>query len=189
MAKERKPNSRVSGVSQADAVSADEGLQPTIAGLERLIMSRNLFERTLHGLATRSANWRESAAIWAGSLIGDESQVLKVYFHHELCDDKGGPLSLELTEEAKFTLYETLRRESLKLVGMIHTHPKDWVDLSLVDQGNQLCSRIGFWSLVVPWYARKPWELSSIGVHIRSDIGWYRLTPDEVIQHVIISGE
>lgn len=111
-----------------------------------------------------------------------------MYFHHELGDDRAGPLSLELSETAKYRLYDTLHREQLRLIALIHTHPREWVDLSEVDAQNQLSSRIGFWSLVVPWYARRTWRATSMGVHERTERGWHRLTKKEVQHRFRIGG-
>jgi len=91
---------------------------------------------------------------------------------------------MQLTEEAKFRLYEELNREQLRLIAAIHTHPEDWVDLSWIDQKNQLCSKRGFWSIVVPWYGREPWVLETMGVHIRTSEGWARLSAEQVKAHV-----
>jgi len=91
---------------------------------------------------------------------------------------------MQLTEEAKFRLYEELNREQLRLIAAIHTHPEDWVDLSWIDQTNQLCSKRGFWSIVVPWYGRQPWLLETMGVHIRTSEGWARLSAEQVKAHV-----
>jgi hypothetical protein len=146
-----------------------------------------LFKLTLVHLAERSAGWRESAAIWTGQLEGDDAFASDVLFHHELCDDQAGPLFLELTERAKFDLYRRLAACKKKLVGMIHTHPEDWVELSRVDKGNQLCSRIGFWSLVVPWYGSPPWDLDAMGVHVRVDSGWYQYVGIDIFAHVVIT--
>jgi hypothetical protein len=139
------------------------------------------------GLAARSGDRRESGAIWAGNLHRTEAFASDVFFHHELCDDRGTALSLQLTEDAKFALYTELATRGLKLVGMIHTHPQDWVGLSAVDEANQLCSRIGFWSLVAPWYGRPPWELTTLGVHARAETGWYRLEAEEVRLRVVLA--
>jgi proteasome lid subunit RPN8/RPN11 len=119
-------------------------------------------------------------------LDGDDAVASDVFFHHELCDDQAGPLFLELTEQAKFDLYRSLAASGKKLAGMIHTHPEDWVELSEVDKRNQLCSRIGFWSLVVPWYGKPPWDIGSMGIHARADSGWYQHLGAEVSAHVIL---
>ncbi len=92
-----------------------------------------------------------------------------------------------LTEAAKFRLYEELNRLQLRLIAGIHTHPADWVDLSWVDQGNQLCSKKGFWSIVIPWYGQRPWLIENMGVHIRTADGWGRLAVGQIKEHVSIS--
>lgn len=109
-----------------------------------------------------------------------------VYYHHELCDDLAGPLFLELSEAAKFRLYADLASRGLRLIAVLHTHPYDWVDLSEVDQQNQLCSRLGFWSIVIPRYAKKPWMVTRFGVHVRIENGWERLKKAEVSRRILI---
>jgi proteasome lid subunit RPN8/RPN11 len=150
------------------------------------VIPQRLFRLTLARLAQRSAGWRESAAIWIGNLNADDAIASEVLFHHELCDDRGSPFSMELTERAKFDLYRRLAAGGKKLVGMIHTHPEEWVELSPIDQENQICSRIGFWSLVVPWYGRPPWDLETMGVHVRADSGWHQYLGAEISGRVII---
>ena len=118
---------------------------------------------------------------------GNDAVASDVVFHHELCDDRAGPLFLELTERAKFDLYRNLGASGRKLVGMIHTHPEEWVELSPTDQKNQICSRVGFWSLVAPWYGRPRCELGTMGVHVRTDSGWYQHIGADIFAHVIVT--
>lgn len=156
----------------------------------RLLISASLFEHTLGGLELRSDRRRESAAVWAGKVDASTDYVAeRVYFHHELCDDHGAALSLELTEEAKFYLYQKLSNEGLRLIALLHTHPDKWVDLSAVDQSNQLCSRVGFWSIVVPQYGKPPWMPALMGVHVRRNQGWHRLDPGEVARRFVINAQ
>jgi hypothetical protein len=186
MAKRTKPNRRVPRIPAKDVVFAEERIQQK-TGAARLLISRTLFEATLSKLAERSEGLRESAGIWVGTMSGDDATVTNVYLHHELCDDRGSALSLELSEDAKFALYRTLAASGLKLIALIHTHPEEWVGLSWIDEQNQICSRIGLYSLVVPWYGRKPWELASLGVHLRGDSGWQQIPASQISRHLIIS--
>lgn len=151
-----------------------------------LEIERPALDITLHGLRKRSAGRRESGAIWAGDLDGCHAVARQLLFFHELCDDRGEALSLELSEDAKFNLYSDLATRRLKLVGMVHTHPKDWVELSYIDKKNQLCSRIGFWSIVLPWYGTRPWKLTQTGVHIRTDEGWFQFSPEEAAKRIAV---
>ena len=153
----------------------------------QLIVSADLFARTLAGLQERSADYRESAAIWAGTITGGEWYAERVFFHHDLCDDHGGPLFLELSEKAKFNLYRQLGQEKRSLVALLHTHPEKWVGLSPIDQRNQLCSRLGFWSIVIPHYAQEPHVLSEMGVHVRTNDGWYQLEAGQIATRMIVA--
>ncbi|MBZ5631466.1 MAG: hypothetical protein LAO06_21640 [Acidobacteriia bacterium] len=139
-------------------------------------------------LEDRSGGWRESAAILCGRVVGADWMAETVRFHHHLCDDRGRPLSMHLTEDAKFRLYEELNRAELRLIAAIHTHPHEWVELSWIDQRNQICSRKDFWSIVAPWYGKSPWKLEDMGIHIRTGDGWGRLTVEQVRSHVRIEG-
>lgn len=187
MAEETKSSGSLPGFSPADVARSSSRLQPPELERQRLVIPEALFELTLARLTERSAGWRESAAIWTGKLEGDDALASEVLFHHELCDDQAGPLFLELTEQAKFDLYRRLAARKRKLVGMIHTHPEDWVELSPVDASNQLCSRLGFWSLVAPWYGSPPWDLGAFGVHARANSGWYQYLGPDIFTHVILT--
>jgi proteasome lid subunit RPN8/RPN11 len=156
-----------------------------VAG-DTLRIASDLLAYTLKGLRTRSAGHRESGAIWAGHLRETRAIAQDIHFYHDLCDDKGRALSLELSEEAKYKLYQQLAERGQVLVGMIHTHPESWVDLSWVDRENQLCSRIGFWSLVLPYYAKRPWSIASVGAHIRTNSGWHRFDKGEASRRIIV---
>ena len=153
--------------------------------ISRRLVPRSIVDVTVQELRSRSAGWRESAAIWAGNRNG---AVTQVFFHHMLADDRGGPLSLELPEHAKLDLYQKLAKENQVLLALLHTHPADWVGLSLVDQQNQLSSRVGFWSIVLPHYGCNDWNARDIGFHVRAERGWIQLPPDDVEQHFSTMG-
>ena len=143
-----------------------------------LIVPRSLLQRTVEGLRARSNRWRESACVWTGARDG--RGVTDVLFHHQLADDRATRFSLELPETAKFALYERLGKRNEALLALLHTHPGDGVELSLVDQRNQLSSRVGFWSIVLPYYGVLDWQTEDIGFHVRCDRGWRRLDVTEV---------
>jgi proteasome lid subunit RPN8/RPN11 len=186
MDEDTKPDRCIPEFSSGDIEFTNARLPPPASLDTRLSIPKQIWESTLTELRERSAGWRESAAIFCGRVIHSEWTVETVRFHHHLCDDRGRPLSIRLTESAKYELYRELNRLGLRLIAGIHTHPEDWVDLSWIDQQNQLCSRRGFWSIVVPWYAEQSWEVVAMGAHIRTLEGWCRLTTEQVQRHVRI---
>jgi hypothetical protein len=162
---------------------ASSRLSATKTTVRRCIVPRSIIEQTVRELRARSSGWRESAAIWSGTRDG---LVEQVFFHHRLGNDRGGPLSLELPEHAKLGLYQKLAAQNQVLLALLHTHPEGWVGLSKIDQQNQLSSRVGFWSIVLPYYGRNDWNPRDIGFHIRVEHGWLQLSLDEVEQHFSI---
>jgi proteasome lid subunit RPN8/RPN11 len=176
----------VPGLHEGSAAFASKRLSAPTNLTAKLVLPRKLFEETMRELKQRSGGRRESAAIWCGRVEGEAWIASVVRFHHRLCDDNAGALSINLTEDAKFNLYREMNHLGLTLISAIHTHPEEWVGLSWIDERNQLSSKNGFWSLVAPWYAQEPWSLERFGVHIRSLMGWNTLTSEQVMKHVII---
>lgn len=170
------PNVASAGISAARSTS-------------RLLVSQRTIVATHRGLRERSASVRESACVWVGTRKDDEAQVLGVIFHHELADDRATALSLELPEHAKFDLYRRLAATNQSVVALLHTHPAEWVGLSLIDQQNQISSRVGFWSIVLPFYGQGLWSHHEIGFHIRCTRGWRQLSVQEVSKNLVIDHE
>lgn len=150
----------------------------------RLTVPRGVLQATVFGLRERSAGWRESACVWVGAAAG---AVQRVTFHHEMADDRATALSLELPEAAKFGLYQQLAREKLRILALLHTHPEGWVDLSWIDQQNQISSRIGFLSIVLPFYGTHDWNYDEIGFHVKCDRGWRRIRGQEAAEAVRVT--
>lgn len=149
----------------------------------RLTAPRGIIEATVLGLRTRSEGRRESACVWIGTSAG---AVHRVTFHHEMADDHATALSLELPETAKLKLYQQLGHEKLRILALLHTHPDSWVDLSWIDQQNQISSRVGFLSLVLPYYGKRDWNYDEIGFHVKCDRGWRRADAQEAREIVQI---
>jgi len=122
-----------------------------------------------------------------GRVTGTVWSAVDVRSHRELDGQHGAALSVALSEVGKIRLYEELARTGLRVVALLHTHPDGWVDLSWIDQANQISSRIGVWSLVVPYYGHpRGWSLDSIGVHVREEHGWSRLSAEEAHARIVV---
>lgn len=159
-------------------------LSTTATAARRLSVPREVLQATVAGLRERSAGWRESACVWVGTV---EGIVQRATFHHEIADDRATALSLELPEAAKFRLYQQLSREKLRILALLHTHPEGWVDLSWIDQQNQISSRVGFLSIVLPFYATRHWNYDDIGFHVKCDRGWRRIHGQEAAEAVQVT--
>jgi proteasome lid subunit RPN8/RPN11 len=65
----------------------------------------------------------------------------------------------------------------LTLIGQVHSHPGDWVDHSDGDDHGALIKFEGYWSVVVPTFARQGLlPLTRCGIHLYSHGRFARLT-------------
>src|SRR5207249_2957147 len=85
--------------------------------------------------------------------------------------------SFETNSDANAAVIRVLADLGLTLVGQVHSHPGEWVDHSLGDDAGAMVRFKGYWSLIVPWFARKGMlPLSRCGVHVYQDGQFSRLS-------------
>jgi hypothetical protein len=90
--------------------------------------------------------------------------------------------SFRTEASANTDLVLTLACHELSLVAQVHSHPGDWVDHSDGDDAGALVRFEGFWSLVVPRFARAGLQpLHRVGIHLFEDgtfrrLGWEAVT-------------
>ncbi|MEQ8719628.1 MAG: hypothetical protein RLO52_22060 [Sandaracinaceae bacterium] len=89
--------------------------------------------------------------------------------------------SFSTDTEANTDVVIELARAGLTLVGQVHSHPGRWVDHSDGDDEGALVRFEGYWSLVVPEFAREGMRpLGRCGVHVFRGGEFRRLTPEAV---------
>jgi len=142
-----------------------------------LTVSGSLWRSTWQGLHTRGGGERESACVWAGTRDRDVETAETIIFLDDLPGTIGRRLQHRTSREAVAALLRLTRELGLVIVADIHTHPADWVDLSVVDQAHPIEYRIGLLALVLPDFASGPPELARAGVHeYLGDGRWNTLT-------------
>jgi len=93
--------------------------------------------------------------------------------------------SFRTEAEANADLVVSLAQLKLALVAQVHSHPGDWVDHSDGDDVGALVRFLGFWSLVVPNFARAGMQpLHRVGVHRFEDGVFQRLAIEAVAARV-----
>ena len=79
----------------------------------------------------------------------------------------------------------TLATRGLTLIGQVHSHPGDWVDHSDGDDEGALVRFQGYWSLVIPAFARRGLlPLTRCGIHLYDQGRFARLTEGAVAARV-----
>lgn len=82
---------------------------------------------------------------------------------------------------ANTAVVSTLATCGLTLIGQVHSHPGDWVDHSDGDDRGALVKFEGYWSVVVPTFARRGLlPLTRCGIHLYGQGRFARLTDTAV---------
>jgi hypothetical protein len=86
---------------------------------------------------------------------------------------------------ANTMVVSSLATLGLTLIGQVHSHPGDWVDHSDGDDTGALVWFQGYWSLVVPAFARRGLlSLTGCGIHLFDRERFARLTEPAVAARV-----
>jgi len=131
----------------------------------KLLVREGLWTSTWEGLRVRGWGRREAACVWVGDREGSIERARDVIFLDDLPGTVGRPLQHRTSREAVAALLARARDLGMMIVADIHTHPSDWVDLSVVDRAHQIEYRVGLLALVLPHFATTPPTLHEVGVH------------------------
>jgi proteasome lid subunit RPN8/RPN11 len=155
-----------------------------------LHVTRSLFEATWLGLQRRSQGAQETACVWLGNQDGEREIATEIVFLDDLPGTVGRRLQHRTSREAVRILIDRARELGLTIVGDVHTHPGQWVDLSEVDRAHPIEYRIGLLALVFPSFAQgSPW-LDGVGVHEYLGSGqWTRFEGDDVASRLQLEQE
>ncbi|MFC7279216.1 hypothetical protein ACFQS1_35090 [Paractinoplanes rhizophilus] len=141
----------------------------------RLTIEPQLFATLIAGLTERGRGNRESGAF----LLTDRSHpsgqlpqpVTAIAFYDDL-----DPLCLTgaiTFSAAGYTaLLERCRRDGLRVVGDIHTHPHHHVRQSPIDAAHPMVALDGHVALIAPHYGAGVTGVAQLGVHLRVDGRW-----------------
>jgi hypothetical protein len=152
-----------------------------------IIVSADIWNITTDGLRNRSKTGIESTCVWAGERAQSECTVTKVYFLDDLLGVKRGARSYRVPRCVIVNLFEALHANKLKIIADLHTHPEDWVGLSMPDKEHPIEFRSGFISIVFPNYGRPCISLTEIGFHEFIGSGmWRQWDFNEVLSRFII---
>lgn len=153
--------------------------------IKRYYLPRDLFERTMKVLRKRGLRKQEGLVLWAGapSLNAEEAYVLSCIIPKR--GHWGG--GVRLNSRFLLTLSDELQRRDLLLLAQVHSHPGNFGH-SPGDEYKATSYRIGFVSIVFPWFALKETsDLSKCYVYeYEGNWKWRLLKNSEVSQRFVI---
>jgi proteasome lid subunit RPN8/RPN11 len=131
----------------------------------KLHVSLELWTTTWYGLQRRSAGENEAACVWLGTRSPHLERALEVVYLDDLPGTVGRRLQHRTSRQAVDMMLELARTKRMSIVGDLHTHPGEWVDLSEVDREHPIEYRVGLLALVIPSFGRGGADLTRTGVH------------------------
>ena len=153
-----------------------------------IIVTQKLWAETWFGLRARGNGRREAACIWGGRRALGGDVVHSVTFLDDLPGVHAGARYHQLSRITIDALFKVLRTRQEMIVADIHTHPGEWVDLSLTDSAHPIEFRRGLPAMIIPNFAQFGPTLDGLGLHeYLGDGAWRRLSQGE-IKHTLNIG-
>lgn len=138
-------------------------------------------------MAPDGALGREGVALWLGRRVAGVVSVTHVVGLRGPGVFKT-PNHLSISAELLNDVTDVAVERGVYLVGQIHSHPSDWVDLSDADRLYGIQAP-GYLSVVAPHFAGDPsTPPGRCGFHVHDRGGWRRLGPWERPWRVAITG-
>lgn len=153
----------------------------------KLVISAPLWRDLLADLHRRTEGYHESGAFLLGKKAADHREVQHVVYYDQL-DANAYSSGVVILHAASFgPLWDLCRARNLAVVADIHVHPREaWQ--SGADRRNPMIARAGHLALIVPWFARPPVSLPSLGFfEYRGDHQWRDLGGPDIGQYLIFT--
>lgn len=146
-------------------------------------------QASLAEMAPDGARGCEGVALWLGRKAGDVARVMHVVALRGSGIEKWRD-HLSISSELLNDVTDVAIDRGCYLIGQIHSHPFDWVELSQADQRLGIRAE-GYLSLVAPHFAqRADTRLEDCGAHLFEGGRWRRFDPQELARRVrVVSGD
>lgn len=151
---------------------------------KRLLISAQLVRDSLQALCSfrRWFSRHEGIGYWLGLERGDLTVASSLVIPY--AETSPGHFHVPARENARVT--NTAHAHRLIVVAQVHSHPGTRVHHSQGDNRDAFMPSDGYYSLIVPNYARGDPSIQSWGVHRYERGHFYRLSPAEVAAQVTV---
>jgi proteasome lid subunit RPN8/RPN11 len=153
----------------------------------RWILPTDLLAKSIRFMQPHGALGNEGLVLWFGRKIAQDAVEVTHAIEPQGSGITRSPLHLSLSLRAMNKLTNLGESIDRYLVGQIHSHPENYIDLSPVDRARGI--RVpDYLSVVSPHYAQDPltnWE--NCGWHEFTQGRYRRLSPREASRRIVLS--
>lgn len=148
----------------------------------RLVLPQGIVPKIVKLLRSYGDGDAHEGVVYLGGVETAEQSVALIAIAPVATTTRG---SFRTDLAANTAVVSTLATQGLILIGQAHSHPGDWVDHSDGDDTGALVRFEGYWSLVVPAFARRGLlPLTRCGIHLYERGHFARLTDTAVAARV-----
>ena len=161
---------------------------PSLTTVAEVWLPRPVAEDTQAHLRQSGTFGLEGMALWAGELADTVFHVRTLIVPQQQGHRTAHGLAVSVPGDELHRINMWLRRERLRLIAQIHSHPTEAFH-SDTDDRYAIATALGAFSLVVPDFAMRPFALDECAAfrlsrrpwwHLSSQPYWRRLLPAEV---------
>ncbi len=161
-------------------------LDTSVTG-RRLVLPRAIVPEIAKILRSYGDGEAHEGVVYLGGMETADQSVALVAIAPVATTTRG---SFRTDVAANAAVVSTLATQGLILIGQVHSHPSDWIDHSDGDDEGALVRFEGYWSLVVPAFARQGLlPLTGCGIHLYRQGRFVRLTNAAVAARVRVIPE
>lgn len=139
-----------------------------------------IFQNTLEELRKVGDGNKEGIAYWSGILNEAKATIKNVMFADEYPEFHNEKLFASVSLDMSFKISEKIHQREEILFAQVHTHPFEAFH-SYVDDTYPISHRIGFFSIVIPYFGKNINSLLQCKIfEYEGKAKWHELDEDEI---------
>lgn len=141
-----------------------------------------VFQKTLKELRKVGEKNKEGIAYWSGTLNETNATIKNVMFADEYPEFYNEELFASVSLDMSFKIGEKIHQREEILFAQVHTHPFEAFH-SYVDDTYPISHRIGFFSIVIPYFGKNISSLLQCKIfEYKGKAKWHELDKDEIVR-------
>jgi len=147
-----------------------------------------VFQDTLQELKKVGDGNKEGIAYWSGTLNETKATIKNVMFADEYPEFHNEELFASVSLDMSFKIGEKIHERNEILFAQVHTHPGEAFH-SFVDNTYPISHRVGFFSIVIPYFGKNVNSLSQCKIfEYEGKAKWHELNKDEIKRKFEVEG-
>lgn len=157
--------------------------------IKTIHITKSLFDETIKNLQRIGLEDKEGIVYWTGKLNGDDAKIKNLIVADEYPEFENYELFAKMPLLSSYKIGELIHQRNEILFVQVHSHPFEAFH-SLVDDNYPISHRLGFLSIVVPYFGKNVQDLQSCAVYeYLGNAEWKKLTQNEVASRFKIEEE